>query len=298
MPKLLVPAATPINADRTIDMTLLAAHCQALLADGADAIALFGTTGEATSFSAEERKAALEGLIAAGIPAELIMPGTGCPAVTEAIALSRHAFESGCRTVMTLPPYYYKAVSEDGIRDSVAWLVDAVSDLNPRIILYHIPPVAHVGFPVGLVRRLADQFKGVIVGVKDSSGDWSNTEKLLDACPDLDIFPGSETFLLPGLRKGGAGCITATGNLNARAIKDLIEETDPVRADRRHEEIVAYRKTVEARPLIAAIKAVLAERYEQPSWRAVRPPLQPLPKTEIRPLLDDLARLSAAPVAG
>ncbi|MEJ8572641.1 dihydrodipicolinate synthase family protein [Microbaculum marinum] len=298
MPKLIVPAATPIDGDRNIDIDRLAAHCHALLADGADAIALFGTTGEATSYTSAERIATLEGLIAAGIPAEIIMPGTGCPAVPDTIALSRHAFEQGCRTVMTLPPYYYKAVSADGIRDSMAWLIDALSGLEPRIILYHIPPVAQVGFPVALVRRLADEFKGIVVGVKDSSGDWSNTEALLEACPDLDIFPGSETWLLPGLRKGGAGCITATGNLNARAIRAVIDETDPARADARHEEIVAYRKTVEARPAIPAIKAVLADRYGIASWGAVRPPLRQLPVSEIAPLLDDLSRLSAEPVAG
>ena len=293
MAKLLVPAATPIDADRRIDLERLAAHCHALLADGADAIALFGTTGEATSFSAPERMATLEGLIAAGIPADRIMPGTGCPAVTEAIALSRHAFEQGCETVMTLPPYYYKAVSEDGVFDAMAWLVEELKPLRPRIILYHIPPVAQVGFPVPLVRRLADAFPGIIVGVKDSSGDFANTETLLTACPDLDIYPGSETFLLPALRKGGAGCITATGNLNARAIRAVIDETDPGRADDRHAEIVGYRKTVEARPLIAAIKAVLADRYGAPSWRAVRPPLRALPDDQIKPLLEDLKRLSS-----
>jgi 4-hydroxy-tetrahydrodipicolinate synthase len=178
----------------------------------------------------------------------------------------------------------------------VAWLIEGVKDLGPRIILYHIPPVAQVGFPVGLVRRLADAFPGIVAGVKDSSGDWSNTEALLEACPDLDIFPGSETFLLPGLRKGGAGCITATGNLNAGAIRAVIDETDPAGADERHDEIVAYRKTVEARPLIAAIKAVLADRYDNPAWRAVRPPLTALPCDEIQPLLDDLKGLKTEPV--
>lgn len=297
MPKLIVPAATPIDAERRIDGGLLAAHCHALLKDGADAIALFGTTGEATSFSGSERMAALEGLIAAGIPADKIMPGTGCPSVVETISLSRHAFEQGCETVMTLPPYYYKAVSEDGVADAVAWLIEDLKDLDPKFILYHIPPVAQVGFSVQLVRRLADAYPGIVAGVKDSSGDWSNTEALLSACPDLDIYPGSETFLLPGLRHGGAGCITATGNLNAKAIRAVIDETDPAKADTRHEEIVAYRKTVEARPLIAAIKAVLADRYGKPSWRAVRPPLQALPEDKIQPLLDDLARLDNQPVA-
>jgi 4-hydroxy-tetrahydrodipicolinate synthase len=291
MPKLIVPAATPIDAERNIDMERLAAHCHTLLSEGADAIALFGTTGEATSFSPAERMGALEELIGAGIPANKIMPGTGCPAVTDAIALSRHAFEQGCEAVMTLPPYYYKAVSEDGLFDATAWLIEALEGLNPRIILYHIPPVAVVGFPVGLVRRLADAYPGIVTGVKDSSGDWSNTEALLEACPDLDIYPGSETFLLPGLRKGGAGCITATGNINARAIRAVIDASDPAEADRRHEEIVAYRRTIEARPAIPAIKAVLADRYGTPSWRAVRPPLRPLPENQIQPLLDDLGRL-------
>jgi 4-hydroxy-tetrahydrodipicolinate synthase len=100
-------AATPYNADLSIDFGLFAAHCRQLIADGCHGIALLGTTGEANSLSSAERRALLETALAAGIAPNALIPGTGLNAAAETAELTRHALANGVTTVVMLPPCYY-----------------------------------------------------------------------------------------------------------------------------------------------------------------------------------------------
>src|SRR5258708_20666670 len=84
-------ALTPMRADLSPDHAAFVQHCRHLLAEGADGIALLGTTGEANSFSGEERRALLDAAIEAGIPPARLLPGTAVTALTETVALTRHA---------------------------------------------------------------------------------------------------------------------------------------------------------------------------------------------------------------
>ena len=108
-------SATPLQADGTPDHGLFAEHCHYLLAEGCDGIALLGTTGEANSFSSSERKALLEAAVRAGVAPSKLMPGTGVAALTETAELTKHALSLGVETVVMLPPFYYKGVSDDGL---------------------------------------------------------------------------------------------------------------------------------------------------------------------------------------
>src|SRR5207237_3541904 len=116
-------------------------------------------------------------------------------------------------------PFYYKSVSGDGIFAFVSGVIDKVASPELRVYLYHMPPVAQVGFSLDLVGRLIAGYPKTVVGLKDSSGDWSNTAALLDRFPGFAIFPGSEVFLLDALRKGGAGCITASGSVSVPGMR-------------------------------------------------------------------------------
>ena len=158
----------------------------------------------------------LEELVDSGIDAAKLMPGTGTCSLADAIVLTKHAVELGCGGVLMLPPFYYKAPSEEGLFRFFAEVIEGVGDDELKVYLYHIPPVAQVGFPLPLIGRLIKEFPDTVVGLKDSSGDWSNTAAILDAYPSFEVFPGSEIFLLDGLRKGAAGCISATCNVSAR----------------------------------------------------------------------------------
>src|SRR5207248_3020347 len=153
------------------------------------------------------------------------MPGTGCCALTDSVRLTAHAMKVGCGGVLMLPPFYYKGVSDDGLFRNFAEIVERVGDRGLRMYLYHIPPVSNVPITLTLVERLLKAYPGTIAGAKDSGGDWNNTKAMLDrfATSGFDVFPGAETFLLAGMRDGGAGCISATANTNPAAIARLYD---------------------------------------------------------------------------
>ncbi|MGH7097904.1 MAG: dihydrodipicolinate synthase family protein [Stellaceae bacterium] len=287
----LVPVLTPFTADGVPDAARFAAFCRWLLDEGADGLAVFGTTSEANSMAPGERMALLDHLIASGIPAQKLMPGTGACAISDAAALTRHAVGHGVGGVLMLPPFYYKGMPDDGLYAFVAQVIERVAAPALQVYLYHIPPVAQVGWSPDLVGRLIRAYPHTIVGLKDSSGDWQNTAALLDHYPGFAVFPGSEVFLLDGLRKGGAGCITATGNINLRGIRKVWENWRGPQADALQAEITTLRKTVQAYPMVPALKRVVAHFHHDPNWAAVRPPMVPLGEAQASALLADLAKL-------
>lgn len=287
----LVPVLTPFTASGEPDSARFVSFCRWLLDQGAGGLAIFGTTSEANSMSLGERMALLDHLVEAGIPAEQLMPGAGACAITDAVAMARHAIGHGCGGVLLLPPFYYKPVSDEGIFGFVSAVIDQVRSSTLRVYLYHIPPVAVVGYSLDLVGRLIKAYPQTVVGLKDSSGDWSNTAALLDRYPGFAVFPGSEVFLLDALRKGGAGCITATGNINVAGIAKLYTNWRGTQADALQAEVTTVRRTMQAYPMVPALKRVVAHFHDDPAWAAVRPPLTALESAQSAALLGDLAKI-------
>ena len=287
----LVPVLTPFARNGEPDAGRFVAFCRWLLDQGAGGLSIFGTTSEANSMSGAERMALLDRLVEAGVPAQKLMPGTGACSITEAAALARHAVGHGCGGVLMLPPFYYKGVSDDGIFAFVSGVIDKVASPALRVYLYHIPPVAQVGFSLDLVGRLIATHPETVVGLKDSSGDWSNTAALLDRYPGFAIFPGSEIFLLDALRKGGAGCITASGNVNVPGIRKVYENWQGPSADALQAEITTLRKALQAYPMVPALKRIVAHFHDDPDWAAVRPPMEALGQAQSAALLADLTKL-------
>jgi 4-hydroxy-tetrahydrodipicolinate synthase len=194
--------------------------------------------------------------------------------------LTQHAVDLGCGGVLMLPPFYYKNPSEEGLFRFFAEVIDDVGDDRLKVYLYHIPPVSQVGFSLALIGRLKKEFPGIVVGLKDSSGDWNNMRAILEAYPDFELFPGSELFLLDGLRHGAAGVISATANVGARAMRELFDNWRGPDVDKRQAEISALRNTIQSFPVIPTLKALIAHYRQDRGWAAVRPPFMPLPKTE------------------
>jgi 4-hydroxy-tetrahydrodipicolinate synthase len=176
-----------------------------------------------------------------------------------------------------LPPFYYKGVSDEGLYRSYAEIIERVGSSALRLYLYHIPPVAQVGFSVHLVERLTGAYPETIVGIKDSSGDWNNTRALIErGGPDFRVFCGSETFLLRTLKAGGAGCISATANVNPAAIRRLFDEWRKPDAESQQKDLDEFRACLQMPTMIPALKAVVAGFLGHPQWEVVRPPLVPL----------------------
>ena len=288
----LAPVVTPFAADLAPDADRLARHCRWLLAQGAG-LAVFGTNSEGNSLSVAEKRALLDALARAGIAAQRMMPGTGCCALPDTVELTRHAVAQGCAGVLMLPPFYYKGVSDDGLFASYAEVIERVGDDRLRIYLYHIPPVSQVPIGLALIERLLARYPGVIAGIKDSSGDWSNTRAMLErfAARGFDVFSGSESFLLATLRGGGAGCISATANVNPAAIAALAARWEAPDADARQAAVDRVRAVFQRFPMMAALKAAIAHHGGDEAWARLRPPLVALPAGQRRELIDALAPL-------
>ena len=285
-------ALTPLHEDLSLDRAAFAAHCRALLDAGAHGLGIFGTTGEANSFSLGERIDAWAGLVEDGIPADALLPGTGACALPDAVRLSQAALELGAPGVLVLPPWYYKGVSDEGLFRYFAELIERVGDDRLRVFLYHIPPMAVVGFSPELIGRLLAAYPGTIAGTKDSAGDPVRIERLCREFPDLAVFAGSERFLLDTLRWGGAGCISATLNLfasRAREVYDLHAEGRDADADAAQAELSRERGLFDGVELIPALKAAMREQTGDAGWEHLRPPLAPLPDDVRRDLLSRLA---------
>ena len=286
----LSPVVTPFRKDYSPDAERFVRHCRWLLAHGCSGLAIFGTNSEANSMSVGEKVALLEALVAAGVPAKTLMPGTGHCALSDSIALTRRAVELGCAGVLMLPPFYYKGVSDEGLYRNFAEVIERVASDRLRLYLYHIPPVSQVGISLALIERLLTNYPAVVAGVKDSSGDWSNTKAMLDAFAPrgFDVFAGSEVFLLDTLRGGGKGCITATGNVNPGPIDRVYREWRSANADALQAGITATRKIVQKVPMIPALKSIVAHFANDPAWRTVRPPLVELTRDQEENLLREL----------
>lgn len=268
------PVLTPFHADYTPDPDRFIRHCRWLL-DQDVGLAIFGTNSEANSMTVGEKRRLLDALLEAGLPPARMMPGTGANALPDAIELTKQAVAAGCGGVLMLPPFYYKGVSDEGLFRAFASVIDAVADERLRVYLYHIPAVSGVPIPLTLIERLLKAYPKTIAGVKDSSGDWKNTSAMLERFQPqgFDVFAGSENFLLANMRGGGAGCITATGNVNPSAIVQLYKTWREADADAQQKKLDEQRAAFAQFPMIPAMKAAIALKTGRKDWAHVRPPL-------------------------
>jgi 4-hydroxy-tetrahydrodipicolinate synthase len=255
-------------------------------------LAVFGTNSEANSLSTDEKIELLDHLSDAQVDPARMMPGTGCCAITDSVQLTAHAVKLGCAGVLMLPPFYYKGVSDDGLFRNFAEVIERVGDERLRIYLYNIPPVSQVAITVALIERLLSAYPDTVAGVKDSSGDWNNTLAYLDNFGHgFDVFPGSESFLLRGMRHGGAGCISATANVNPAAIAQLFDTWSTADADAQQARLDEIRGIFARHPMIPALKTAIAHYGGNESWTTVRPPLVELTAEQKNSLIGELDRV-------
>jgi 4-hydroxy-tetrahydrodipicolinate synthase len=272
----LAPVVTPFTRELAPDTQRFVRHCKWLLEHGCSGLAVFGTNSEANSLSAEERMTLIEELVQAGVPAEKLMPGTGCCSLTDSVRLTAHAVKLGCAGALMLPPFYYKGVPDEGLFRNFSEVIERVADERLQVYLYHIPPVAQVPISLGLIERLLKRYPKIVAGIKDSSGDWSNTKAVLDAfgAQGFEVFAGSEVFLLRNMRAGGVGCITAGANVNPHGIDKAYRAWKTPEAEALQASIDAVRKILQAQiSMIPALKATIAHYAADADWMTVRPPL-------------------------
>jgi len=261
--------ATAVDETGGPDCARATALARFLLDQGCDALNVLGTTGEATSFSVEQRRKVMRAYRDAGLPMGRLMVGTGAAALGDAVDLSRYAAELGFAAALLLPPFYYKGVADDGLVAYVEAIVSATRDRPIPIYLYHFPALSGVPWHVTLVGRLIERCGARIAGLKDSSGDLGFSRAAAAVAPNFAVFPSSEAALREARRGPFAGCISATVNLNADLCARAYRGGDAVAL----EAAVAIRKLFDGKPLIPGIKALLAHIHGDPAWARVMPPL-------------------------
>ena len=266
--------ATAVGADGEPDCARSTALAKFLLENGCDGLNVLGTTGEATSFSSEQRRRMMTAYREAGLPMERLMVGTGAAAASDAVALTRHAAELGFAGALVLPPFYYKGVADDGLLAYLDAIVTSTEDRPIPIYLYHFPALSGVPWHVGLIARIRSRFGGRIAGLKDSSGDLAFARAA--AAPGFAVFPSNEATLAEARGGGFAGCISATINLNADLCARAYRAGDRVAL----EAAVNIRKLFDGKPLVAGVKALLAHIHGDPGGNRMMPPLTAVPAAD------------------
>jgi 4-hydroxy-tetrahydrodipicolinate synthase len=263
--------ATPIDESGAPDLKRAVNLARYLLDNGCDGLNVLGTTGEATSFSLDERKGVMDAYKTNGLPLHRLMVGTGAAAVSDAVALTRHAAELGFAGALVLPPFYYKGVPDDGLVAYIDALVKATERKPIPIYLYHFPAMSGLPWHITLIGRLLDSFSSRIVGLKDSSGDMGYARSAAAISKTFAVFPSTEACLSEARSGVFAGCISATANVNADLCARVWSQGDTGALDA----AVAIRKLFDGKPLVSGVKALLAHIHGDAGLARVKPPLAP-----------------------
>lgn len=268
--------ATPVDEAGAPDLARAVKLARFLLDNGCDGLNVLGTTGEATSFSLSERMAVMDAYKANGLPLDRLMVGTGAAAVSDAVALTRHAAELGFAGALVLPPFYYKGVPDDGLAAYIDIVVQTTPARPIPIYLYHFPAMSGLPWHIGLIERLLKAHPARIVGLKDSSGDMAYARAAAAVKPGFAVFPSTEAALIDARKGEFAGCISATANLNA----DLCQRAWASGDSQALAEAVAIRKLFDGKALVPGVKALLGHIHGDPALGRVKPPLAAFPAAD------------------
>jgi len=271
-------ALTPVKSDLTINQDLYLRHCQHLMRQGHDGLAIFGTTGEANSFSLTEKKSNIEFLIDNRIDPKVLIPGTGSSSLNDAISMTKHASKMNVRAVLLLPPFFYKNVTDEGVINYYRNIIESVENGNFQYLLYHIPQNTYVPINFKIIETLLKLYPNNVVGLKDSSGNYDNMLKLIKYFNDFAVFCGDDSIALNVVKRGGAGAITAGTNVSGKLLcyilKNLNNEKNLKNFNELQDLQIKIRKTVTSVELISLMKAFFSIEDNIPEWNNVLPPLK------------------------
>ena len=258
---------TPVDERYEPDTARAVDYYRDLLREGIDGINLLGTTGEAMSFAADQRLRLMEA-VAAGVPRERTMCGTGACALADTIRLTRAASELGFAAALIMPPFFFRDADDDGILRFFETLLSSTGPLRATIVLYNFPRMSGITFHPELVDRLIRAFPGVVGGMKDSSNDVALQREILARHPSLRVFPSTEATLLEAKAYGAAGCISGSVALWPQAAHAAYASGDTSAAGAIRE----ARAALEGAPLIAQVRARVAAARNDDVWLRSMPP--------------------------
>jgi 4-hydroxy-tetrahydrodipicolinate synthase len=216
----IVPLVTPFR-DGSLDERSLAGLIEWQIASGSHGISVTGTTGEPNALTLEERKRVIRLAIEVAAGRVPVVPGTGSENHEQTLQLSRFAAEAGADAVLVVVPYYIRPTQE-GLYQHFRQVAQQV---ELPVILYNIPGRAAVNLEIDTVRRLRDDCPNVM-GIKEANPDFGHITRLLGALGrDFLVYSGIELLCFPVLAIGGAGCVSATGNVLPARVAELYNLT-------------------------------------------------------------------------
>ena len=284
---------TPLTASYEPNIPALVRHAQWLLESGSDGVALLGSTGEANSLTLEHRLSIIE-QTPRELPPDRLMLGTGSCALQDAVHLTKASVNAGVYSVLILPPFYYKPQSDESVLRFYSELILSVDEPRLRIIFYNFPKLSGYNFSVKILQELKQQFGDIAAGIKDSSGEWKNMLGIVQNIPDFMVYTGTETFLLDILKKGGAGCITATANLIApecQRVYQAWKNNKQKVAEQAQINLTDLRKTLENYPFVSELKSLFAYETNAEEWEYMLSPFAPLLDKQVEELTEQIKGL-------
>jgi 4-hydroxy-tetrahydrodipicolinate synthase len=286
---------TPLCSDFSLALSDLLPLLDFLARRGCHGALLFGTTGEGPSFAVAERIAFF--LAAQSVrqihPDFKLLAGVGTPSLDETIDLTRNAFDLGMDGVVSLPPYYYRTASDDGLFAWYSQVIKRAVPSNGAFFGYHIPDTSGVSLSLDLLARLKDTFPDCFAGIKDSSANSNFACQLGQRFGDsLVIFNGSDRLFSLALSQHASGCITALANLQSPDLREVWDHHQKGTAAQQAQARLDASRTFmdQYAPAPPLLKSMLAQRYKFPFW-TVRPPLMPMPANIEQQVIEEMGQL-------
>ncbi len=290
-------ALTPINDDLSINKKLYLDHCQYLMKQGHEGLAIFGTTGEANSFSIKQKCEAIDFLLSNNLNSQLLIPGTGSSSVEDAIELTKFAYKNKARAVLLLPPFYYKKVSDEGIINYFRKIIETVGSSDFHYLLYNIPQTTSVELNFNIIETLLKLYPNNIVGIKDSSGNVDSMLKTIKYFQNLALFCGHDSLALKIYKRGGAGAITAGTNISGKLLSFIINNSNKekdIKDFNSYQSLLSeIRKTITSEEPISVMKAYFSVINDNPEWNKLMPPLKSIDNPSANKIIIRLIELTS-----
>lgn len=218
----LVPLVTPFRHG-TLDTAALTRLIEFQIENGSHGVGVAGTTGEPNALTPEEREQVIELAVTAARGRVPVLAGTGSDSHALALRFTRFARRVGADAALLLVPYFTRP-SQEGIYRFFRSLADEVKDLP--IIIYNIPGRAGVSASPQTIARIAGDCPNVI-GVKQANTNFDEVSDVLHlAGRGFKVYSGIEKLCYPMLALGGAGHVSATGNVLPREVARLFDLTE------------------------------------------------------------------------
>ena len=285
---------TPLKNNLSINPDLHLRHCQSLMQKGLDGLVIFGTNGEASSFSVRQKIKSIEFLLENRIDASNLLLGTGSASLEDAIELTKFSVKIGSKASLLIPPFYFKNVTDDGVIAYYRNVIEQTGDNNFKFLLYNIPQHSGVTINFNIIENLLKLYPNNVVGLKDSTGDMDNMLKTIKYFNDFAVFCGNGALALHTSRRGGAGAITGDANITAKLLSFIMHNFRNEKQIENFENlqilIEKIRNVLNSHEQISLLKAYYSVADNMDEWNNVMPPLKridnPSNNKQVTALLD------------